>query len=83
MAALKNVVIIGGSGNVGSEILAALLAKKDEFGIISALKRKGFPTSDILQELSARGIRVIEANYKNKDSLVTAFKGTSLLDLGS
>ena len=81
MSALRNVVIIGGSGNVGSEILAALLAKKDEFEVISALKREGFPTSDILQGLSARGIRVIEANYKNKNSLAAAFKGTSLLDL--
>ena len=51
MSALKNIVVIGGSGNVGREILAALIEKKDEFGTISALKREGVEVSDILKKL--------------------------------
>ena len=75
MSALKNVIVIGGSGNVGREILRALVGRKDEFGTISALKREGFPTSEVLQELEKQGIQVLEANLKDKDSLVPVFKG--------
>jgi uncharacterized protein YbjT (DUF2867 family) len=78
MSELKNVVVIGGSGNVGREILNALLARQDEFGTISALKREGYPTSDVLQNLSKKGVHVLEANFKDKASLVAAFKGTEL-----
>lgn len=75
MSALKNVIVIGGSGNVGREILGALLARKDEFGTISALKREGFPTSEVLQQLEQKGVRVLEANLKDKESLVPVLKG--------
>jgi uncharacterized protein YbjT (DUF2867 family) len=74
--ALKNIIVIGGSGNVGREILAALVDKKDEFGTIATLKREGVPASDILKGLERRGVRLVEANYKDKASLVAAFKGT-------
>jgi len=77
MSALKNIIVIGGSGNVGREILAALLDRKDDFGTISSLKRAGFPTSPILQELEGRGVCVVEANFKDKASLASAFKGSS------
>lgn len=75
MSALKNIVVIGGSGNVGREILGALIERKDEFGTISALKREGVETSDILKRLESKGVRILEANFKNKESLVTALKG--------
>jgi uncharacterized protein YbjT (DUF2867 family) len=75
MSTLKNIIVIGGSGNVGREILSSLLARKDEFGTISALKREGYPTSDVLQGLAVQGVRVLEANLKDKASLVKAFKG--------
>lgn len=65
---------------MGREILSSLLARKDEFGTISALKREGYPTSDILQNLSKKGVHVLEANFKDKDSLVAAFKGVMFLD---
>ena len=82
MSALKNVVVIGGSGNVGREILSALLARKDEFGTISALKREGHmhPTSDVLRGLATQGVHIIEADLKDKASLVKAFKGILSLD---
>jgi uncharacterized protein YbjT (DUF2867 family) len=79
MSALKNIIVIGGSGNVGREILAALLARKDQFGTISALKRAGFPTSDVLRQLKQQGVHILEANLKDKDSLVPVFKGTNKL----
>jgi uncharacterized protein YbjT (DUF2867 family) len=75
MSALKNIVVIGGSGNVGKAVLSALIDRKDEFGTISALKREGFPTSDVLLQLEKKGVRVLEANLKDKDSLVPVFKG--------
>jgi len=74
MSALKNIVVIGGSGNVGREILGALIERKDEFGTISALKREGVETSDILKRLESKGVRILEDNFKNKESLVTALK---------
>ncbi len=77
MSALKNIIVIGGSGNVGREILAALIEKKDEFGTISALKREGVEISDILKKLENKGVRILEANLKNKESLVAAFKGST------
>jgi NAD(P)-dependent dehydrogenase (short-subunit alcohol dehydrogenase family) len=80
MSALRNVIVIGGSGNVGREILSSLLARKDEFGTISALKREGYPTSDVLQKLAAQGVHVLEADLKDKASLVKAFKGILSLE---
>lgn len=79
MTVFKNIVVIGGSGNVGRHILAALAESKDDFGTISSLKREGFPTSEVLKELVKNGVRVIEADFKDKASLVKAFEGMSLL----
>jgi uncharacterized protein YbjT (DUF2867 family) len=79
MAELKNVVVIGGSGNVGREILRALLEQRKEFGAISALKRERFPTSDTLQKFTPEGVRVLEANFKNLDSLTRAFEGADVV----
>jgi uncharacterized protein YbjT (DUF2867 family) len=80
MSALKNVVVIGGSGNVGREILSALLARQDEFGSISALKREGHPMSDVLERLAKQGVHILEADLKDKASLVKAFKGVRSQD---
>jgi len=79
MSTLKNIIVIGGSGNVGKEVLSALLARKHEFGTISALKREGYPTSDVLKELSTQGVQLLEANFKDKDSLVHAMKGADVV----
>lgn len=75
MSALKNVIVVGGSGNVGREILAALLESSSDFGTISALKREGVPASEILQRFEQKGVRILEANFKDKASLVKAFQG--------
>jgi uncharacterized protein YbjT (DUF2867 family) len=80
MSALKNIVVIGGSGNVGREVLSALLARQDEFGTIWALKREGHPMSDVLQRFATQGVHVLEADLKDKASLVKAFKGILSLD---
>jgi uncharacterized protein YbjT (DUF2867 family) len=77
----KNIIVIGGSGNVGREILAALIANKQDFGTISVLKREGVPASDIVKGLHAQGVQILEANYKDKASLVAAFKGISFLSV--
>lgn len=80
MSELKNIIVVGGSGNVGREILAALIDNRDEFGTIAALKREGVPASDVLKGLDSRGVLLIEANYKDKATLVAAFKGTCAPD---
>lgn len=77
-SALKNVIVVGGSGNVGREILAALVANKDDFETICSLKRKEAPISDILKRFQSQGVKVLEADYKDKASLVSAFKGIPL-----
>ena len=75
MSALKNIIVIGGSGNVGREILTSLLDSKSDFGTISALKRESVPASDTLQKFAQKGVQILEANFKDKASLVKAFKG--------
>jgi uncharacterized protein YbjT (DUF2867 family) len=77
--ALKNIVVVGGSGNVGREILGALVDHKSDFVTISALKREGFPTSGVLDGLNSKGVRILEANFKSKSSLATAFTGPHFL----
>jgi uncharacterized protein YbjT (DUF2867 family) len=80
--ALKNVIVVGGSGNVGREILGALLASKSDFETIATLKRKDAPTSDIVKGFQAKGVKVLEADYKDKASLVEAFKGSLCFEMG-
>jgi uncharacterized protein YbjT (DUF2867 family) len=77
MSSLRNIIVIAGSGNVGREILKALVENKADFGTISSLKREGHPVSDILKGFQAQGVRILEADYKDEASLVAAFKGTS------
>jgi uncharacterized protein YbjT (DUF2867 family) len=79
--ALKNVIVVGGSGNVGREIVATLLASNDDFGTIATLKRKEAPTSDVVKRFQAQGVKVLEADYKDKASLVEAFKGTTSCEM--
>ena len=38
---LKNMVVIGGSGNVGKAVLSALIDRKEEFGTIFCFKKGG------------------------------------------
>ena len=75
MSALRNIIVIGASGNVGREVIRALIANRAQFGTISALKREGAPVSDILKEFQGKGVQILEANYKDKASLVSAFRG--------
>jgi len=77
--AFKNIVVVGGSGFIGREILNGLLEKKHEFGTISSVKREGFPASDVLKKLEPQGVLIVEANYKDKSSLVKAFTGADVV----
>jgi len=77
--AFKNIIVVGGSGVIGREILNGLLEKKQEFGTISSLKREGVPTSDVLKTFEPQGVHVLEANYKDKASLVKAFTGADVV----
>ena len=71
--------MIGGSGNVGREIIGSLLDSRSDFGTISALKREAVPASEILQKFARQGVQILEANFKDKDSLVKAFKGADVV----
>jgi uncharacterized protein YbjT (DUF2867 family) len=78
MSVLKNVVIIGGSGNVGREILSALIERKADFGNIVALQREGVAVPEVIRGFEKQGVRVIEANLQDKSALIAAFKGNFL-----
>lgn len=67
MSAIKNVTLIGGSGNLGSCILEKLLASK-KFNV-QVLKRSGSSST------FAAGIKVVEADYEDLASLTAAFQG--------
>lgn len=67
MPSIKNVSIVGASGRLGSFVLTKLVAS-NKFNV-QVIKRAG--SSSALPE----GIKVIEADYDNLDSLKTAFQG--------
>lgn len=68
---IRNIAIVGASGNSGSHIVSSLLAKK-QFNItaISRPDSKGtFP----------EGIKVAQVDYNNHDTIVSALKGHDAL----
>ncbi|KAJ4377478.1 hypothetical protein N0V83_000303 [Neocucurbitaria cava] len=68
---IKNIAIVGASGNIGSQIATALLAK-GQFNItaISRAESKGtFP----------QGIKIAHIDYNNPDTIVKALKGQEVL----
>jgi hypothetical protein len=68
---IKNIAIVGASGNSGSHIVSSLLAKK-QFTItaISRADSKG---------TFAEGVNVVHVDYNNSDTIVAALKGHDAL----
>ncbi len=67
----KNVLLIGASGNLGKSILSALRA--DSTFNVTVLSR-----ADSAATFSS-DVKVIKADYSNKDALVKAFTGQDVV----
>jgi nucleoside-diphosphate-sugar epimerase len=67
MSAIKNVTLVGGSGRLGSFVLAKLLAS-NKFNV-QVLKRAGSSST------YAAGTKVAEADFADLESLKAAFQG--------
>ncbi|KEF56862.1 uncharacterized protein A1O9_07052 [Exophiala aquamarina CBS 119918] len=67
MSAIKNVTLVGGSGRLGSFILDKLLASN--IFNVQVLKRVDSPSTH------AAGVKVVEADFTDLESLTTAFQG--------
>jgi uncharacterized protein YbjT (DUF2867 family) len=66
----KTVIIVGATGDLGSKVTQAFLAK-NQFDV-SILVRK---VSDKSKELERKGARVVETDFSNLDSLTKALQG--------
>ncbi|KAG8948711.1 hypothetical protein FRC03_000584 [Tulasnella sp. 419] len=75
MSSLQNIAVAGATGNLGTYIINALLSPtfRPKFGEIIALSRSA--TSDAAKALIARGVKVVEIDIQNVDSLAEALKG--------
>jgi nucleoside-diphosphate-sugar epimerase len=67
MSAIKNVTLVGGSGRLGTFVLDKLLAS-NKFNV-QVLKRAGSSST------YAAGIKVVEADFADLESLKAAFQG--------
>lgn len=71
---MKQILITGATGQLGTEVINALLKKTDS-GAVSALLRDTAKAGD----LKARGVDIRVGNYDDLASLVKAFKGIDTL----
>ncbi len=71
---MKQILITGATGQLGTEVINALLKKTDS-GAVSALVRDTAKAGD----LKARGVDIRVGNYDDLASLVKAFKGIDTL----
>lgn len=65
----KTVVIVGATGDLGSKVTLAFLAK-NQFDVRILVRKTG----DKAKELELRGARIIETDFSNLDSLKKVLK---------
>ncbi|KAL2812889.1 hypothetical protein BDW59DRAFT_178491 [Aspergillus cavernicola] len=70
----KIITIVGATGTQGGSVIKALLATPNPPYTIRAITRN--PQSDAAKALVEKGIKVVEADLHNVESLTSAFAGT-------
>jgi len=73
---LHNVVVIGATGNLGPSIVSALLERKEHFTHITAVTAND-PNDAKFNDLKHKGVKVVQANFKEQHSLAQAFKAAN------
>jgi len=71
MSAKPTIVVLGATGAQGGAVVDALLAL-NKYHIRGVTRNTA---SDKAKELQKKGVEVAQANLKNKDELLAAFKG--------
>ncbi|PBP27800.1 NAD(P)-binding Rossmann-fold containing protein [Diplocarpon rosae] len=79
--AKENLLMIGGTGYIGTYILDQIINAKESFGSISIFTS---PTTeankaDVLDNLRKRGVSVIIGNVNNPEDLLKAFQGINVV----
>ena len=75
---IKNVMVVGATGTLGSPIITALLNAEPPF-TVSVLRREGSSESSMMPpksdpSLFSSSVRVIHADYASQDALIAALK---------
>jgi uncharacterized protein YbjT (DUF2867 family) len=81
MAPLKNILLVGSTGTIGSAIRKALISKKSHFDKVGVLTT-GASLSDskksvVFNALESEGLKIVVADLDDKAALVPALKGIS------
>lgn len=76
--ALKNIAILGATGNIGNAIVKGILERKKEFNKITALTSSD-PESKKFEEIKREGVKVERVDLNNDSSLIAALKGYDAL----
>ena len=79
MASLKNILLIGSTGTIGSAIRKGLVARKsafDKVGVLTGSASLADPKkAQTFQSLRTEGIEIVVAELDDKAGLVEALKG--------
>lgn len=70
----KLITVFGATGTQGSSVLRSLAANTSKAFALRGITRN--PSSDSAQKLSSFGVEVIQGDGWDKESLLTAFKGS-------
>ncbi|KAK0392852.1 hypothetical protein NLU13_2346 [Sarocladium strictum] len=73
-----SVVVVGGSGETGRSIMAALLALPDQF-TVTALARPSSVSNSVFQDFAKLGAIVKPADAQDKDALVPVLTGADVV----
>lgn len=78
--AKENLLIIGGTGYIGSYILGQIVEAKDSFGHVAIFTSPSTAEKkpELLDGLRGQGVGVIIGNIDKRDDLLKAFQGELL-----
>jgi len=82
MGSLKNILLIGSTGTIGSAIRKALVARKsafDKVGVLTGAASLADPKkADAFQSVKSEGVEIVVAELDDKAGLVKALKGNPI-----
>ena len=82
MAALRNILLIGSTGTIGSAIRQALVTRKSAFakvGVLTGSASLADPKkAEVFESVKAGGIGIVVAELDDMAGLIKALKGTSI-----
>jgi uncharacterized protein YbjT (DUF2867 family) len=81
MASLKNILLIGSTGTIGTAIRKALVSNISQFKKVGVLTTAASLADSrkkaVFDTLQGEGLKVVVSDLDDKESLVKSLKGTS------